>query len=305
MATAMKSRTARNRLDDTFSSAYAPHSVPGSAPRTRERILNNPLAVCLDRNPFPTLDHLIARTADAGFQRAELFESDERRLWTEPDVAASVVKLMRRHCLVPQYHAPYEGPFDLAAEGSRLREPLEIARVLREVLDRAESLGARLITLHCGSCPEHEDRTGALRNVLEGIRSVLAEVERRRVRIALENHTPAIVPRALGDRPEEIRWLLAGLPSDWVGMTVDIGHAHVQGDIDSYLAMPCERVFNVHMHDNNGIQDDHLPPGRGTVQWRRVLSVLASGGYRGPITLEFFGTLEEYRAAIAMIRGVE
>ena len=34
------------------------------------------------------------------------------------------------------------------------------------------------------------------------------------------------------------------------------------------------RIIHVHLHDNSGERDEHLPVGAGTVPWRRVLPKL-------------------------------
>ncbi len=41
-----------------------------------------------------------------------------------------------------------------------------------------------------------------------------------------------------------------------------------------------------HVHDNDGRQDTHLPPGLGTLDWPAWLEALDAIDYRGPILLE-------------------
>ena len=42
----------------------------------------------------------------------------------------------------------------------------------------------------------------------------------------------------------------------------------------------------VHAHDNNGKGDEHLPPGKGYIDWSRVLNELDGTGFRGGFILE-------------------
>jgi sugar phosphate isomerase/epimerase len=49
-----------------------------------------------------------------------------------------------------------------------------------------------------------------------------------------------------------------------------------------------------HVHDNNGRQDAHLPPGHGTVDWPGWGRMLDSIGYAGPIVLECIKHLREH-----------
>ncbi len=265
--------------------------------------MNNPIAVCLDRNPFPTVDDLVGAVARLGFDRIEWFETNSKAPWSNPETSARLRDLMRRHELTAQYHAPYEGPgSDLTRGPSGFRSPDEIAALLAGFLERAERLNAKTMTLHLGSCPAAEDRPEALAAVAEGLRRAGPELERRRIRVALENHTAAIIASALGDRPEELDWLLAALPSEWIGLTLDVGHAHINGHLDDFLGRPFDRVFNMHLHDNDGTKDAHLPLGKGGIPWRRILRRIAREGYAGTLTLEFFAGGEDYRRSIEMLR---
>ena len=265
--------------------------------------MNNPIAVCLDRNPFPSVDDLVAAAAAFGFDRIEWFEMNEAMPWSAPATAERLRALMRRHGLTPQYHAPYEGPAgDLSREGVRFRAPGEIAALLSTFMDRAERLGAKLMTVHLGSCPAGEDRAGALRAVLDGVRLAVPELQRRGIRAALENHTTAIIDSALGDRPEEFDWLMANLPPEHVGMTLDLGHAHINGHLDEFMDRPFDRVFNMHLHDNDGLKDLHLPLGKGSIPWSGVLRRIAAKCYTGAFTFEFFAGAEDYRNSMDLLR---
>ncbi|MDD2912760.1 MAG: TIM barrel protein, partial [Candidatus Bipolaricaulis anaerobius] len=54
----------------------------------------------------------------------------------------------------------------------------------------------------------------------------------------------------------------------------------------AYVAALGERLVHVHLHDNRGERDEHLPLGRGSLPWRAAWAALSSAGYRGPIVLE-------------------
>ena len=266
--------------------------------------MRNPIGVCLDRNPFPNVQSLVQAVSAAGFDQIEWFEPGEEAPWSLPEVAEELRRLMRRHEIVSRYHAPYEGRLDLAAGSGGLRAVEEVVEVLLECLARAERLGARLMTLHLGSCPDESERGEALKRIAEGIRVSLPDLERRRIRLALENHTKAIIQSSLGDQPEDFDWLMACLPAEWVGMTLDIGHAHINGHMEEFLSRPFDRVWNMHLHDNKGSEDEHLPLGEGSIRWKEVLGRVASEGYEGPLTLEFTAEPPAYLAALRMLRSL-
>jgi sugar phosphate isomerase/epimerase len=265
--------------------------------------MDNPIAVCADRNPFASLDALVESFAGVGFARIEWFEAGGPATWSEEKTARQLRELDRRYKLTPQYHAPYEAPYDLSRDGDRLRRPQAIAALISTFLDRAERLDASLVTLHLGSCPPGTGRAEALGNVFDGIRLAVPELERRRMRLALENHTQAIIADSIGDQPKDFDQLMDELRSPWIGRTLDIGHAHINDHIEEFLRRPFARVFNIHLHDNLGAEDQHLPVGEGTIPWRVILPRIAREGYRGPLTFEFFAPPAAYSRAMAIVRG--
>lgn len=264
--------------------------------------MKNPIAACVDRNPFETVDELVEMAAAVGFDRIEWFEFGEKELWSNAELAPRIRALMRRHGLGTQFHSPYEAPFDLANDNGHIRTPRSVAAMLSTVMDRAERLDARMITVHLGSCPPGDDRTEALRAVYEGILLALPELERRAIRLALENHTNAIITSAIGDTPPEFDWLLDRLQSPWIGRTLDIGHAHINSHLEEFLARPFDRIFNMHLHDNHGKQDQHLALGEGGIDWGAVLERVARECYAGIVTFEFFTQPETYRRCIQKVR---
>jgi sugar phosphate isomerase/epimerase len=55
-----------------------------------------------------------------------------------------------------------------------------------------------------------------------------------------------------------------------------------------------ERLYHVHLHDNDGRSDLHLPPGAGNIDWPGVIQALVDVGYDRTITLEVFSRDREY-----------
>ena len=265
--------------------------------------MNNPICVCIDRNPFQTVDELVEQIATVGLAGPEWFEMGPEEIWSNRDVASRLHNLTRRLNLTPQYHAPYTDPFDIAREAGKARSPESLRRLVGRLMDNAERLGCSLITVHLGNQPADMDRPDALSNVLEGLLATVPDLERRRMRLALENHTAAIIEHPLGDRPEEFDWLMEEISSPAVGRTFDPAHAHINGHLDEFLARPFDRVFNIHLHDNHGEKDEHLPIGGGTLPWDRVFARLGDECYRGALTLEYFAPAEAYRQSIERIRS--
>ncbi|WP_442876701.1 hypothetical protein [Eisenbergiella porci] len=45
-------------------------------------------------------------------------------------------------------------------------------------------------------------------------------------------------------------------------------------------------MFAVHLHDNMGINDEHLAPGEGMVNWANGRDIIDASSYEGSYTLE-------------------
>ena len=56
---------------------------------------------------------------------------------------------------------------------------------------------------------------------------------------------------------------------------VDIGHAHINGwDVPALLRRLSGRIRGIHVHDNDGASDRHLPVFRGNIAWEGVFNAL-------------------------------
>ena len=93
------------------------------------------------------------------------------------------------------------------------------------------------------------------------------------IRLALENMPSGSM--CMCKYPEELLALLDGTN---IGICFDIGHANTTGTIDGFLDLK-DRFENIHIHDNMGTYDEHLPIGSGTVDFSKVLKSLGSRRY--------------------------
>jgi len=64
----------------------------------------------------------------------------------------------------------------------------------------------------------------------------------------------------------------------------DIGHANTTGQIDEILDMLGDRIGNIHIHDNNGENDDHMTIGDGNIDFAPILKKLSK--YKGKYVIE-------------------
>lgn len=148
----------------------------------------------------------------------------------------------------------------------------------RESCEIAVLLGADNLVFHSSAFPFL--REAYLENWANVCASFYEElVESYPVRLYIEN--------AQDLDPIPLRKLMEKLHTDRVGICLDVGHAN-------YSRAPISRWFKelgdwiqcLHLSDNGGEFDDHLPLGRGTIDWSLVNRLWEGLGRDIPVTLE-------------------
>jgi sugar phosphate isomerase/epimerase len=77
-----------------------------------------------------------------------------------------------------------------------------------------------------------------------------------------------------------------------IGLTFDIGHAHIDHtrsrSKNRWLKTFSDRLRHLHISDNHGLSDEHLPIGSGTVNFVEFIKTLKQIQYDQTVTLEIF-----------------
>jgi sugar phosphate isomerase/epimerase len=96
--------------------------------------------------------------------------------------------------------------------------------------------------------------------------------------------------------PEEFVEILAKFPT--INLLLDVGHAHIEDaggkKCLQFIEMFPGRIGHLHVSDNFGKEDQHLPIGAGIIDFSRVVNALKAKGYDDTVTLEVFSRDREY-----------
>jgi sugar phosphate isomerase/epimerase len=82
-----------------------------------------------------------------------------------------------------------------------------------------------------------------------------------------------------------------------LGFHLDVGHAFItEGvkNVTDYIRVFRPKLWHVHMHDNHGQGDEHLPLGCADIDYEKIVSALKKIGYDKTITLEVFTRDNDY-----------
>ena len=76
---------------------------------------------------------------------------------------------------------------------------------------------------------------------------------------------------------------------------LDTGHALIVGaDIRRTMNVLGSRIETLHIHDNDGIDDQHLAPYMGRLDWDAFIEGLKEIGYKGHLSFETFNVLNAF-----------
>ena len=239
----------------------------------------------LMNSPARPLADELRRIADAGFEFVDL--TLEPPSGWPIDVTATGALLDELGLAVVGHTAPY---LPIASPFDGLRE--EARTTLRTQFAAFGALGARVVNVH----PDPVNRLYSLDEVrrrnAEAIAALADDAAEHGVQLIVEN-----LGRSFSG-VDDLRPILERAPS--AGLHLDIGHANMaraRGEpnaANELLEAFGDRLAHVHVHDNVGGDDLHLPLGSGTVPWAEVVEGLKRAGYDGTVTLEIYDAPTEY-----------
>ncbi len=126
------------------------------------------------------------------------------------------------------------------------------------------------------------------------IRNLARIAEQARVRLAME-----IRPYEMVSNADGMRRLIDAVGSPALGVVFDTAHFLVQKELlPVAIEKLRDRIFLVHLADNDGANDYHWAPGKGSVSWDSVLQALRKVEYAGFANIDVAGTYDDIDAEI-------
>jgi len=202
---------------------------------------------------------------------------------TGPDLDRIDAKTSFPAQLLPPASVTIHAPFNDLNPGAGDPRILEVTRCrLLQTLDIAERTGASLIVCHPGY--EHWRYAGNIDLWLDSCLAFWPELLERAEQIdcdiALEN--------VFDTHYLALQRLLSTLNHPRLGHCFDIGHWFLFSElsIPEWLDAMGPFLKHLHLHDNTGKSDAHLPVGEGKIDFERFFSELQRRGLSPSMTLE-------------------
>lgn len=226
---------------------------------------------------------------EAGFDAADIgmrlfpIDSDAWAPYVEQAIAASQeigVKIEICHLLFINGGGPKSEEF--------MRD---FEQRMHRAIDAAALLGVDYAVLHPNATTlplKTYDRQGQYDMVMAHLAPFAEHAARVGLNIVVENMR--VIPTfRVGHRfcqtPEELCDIADALG---IGVCWDFGHANISGIKQSEgLAYVGKRLKVVHVNDNTGVDDDHILPFTGNIDWRDAMHGLALAEFDGLLNYEF------------------
>ena len=158
-------------------------------------------------------------------------------------------------------------------------------KTILEAVSLAADLDAELFVSHVGRLsrdyPQKLVRK-ATKNAIDCLKTISQASKDLGMVFTIENDYKSN-DHVLAGYPEQTRLLVENVGCK---LTFDIGHANTAGKIENFTKLLDRFIVNVHLHDNNGRKDEHLPIGKGGIDFAAVFRKMKDWRARKPLTIE-------------------
>lgn len=237
---------------------------------------------------------ILGQIADADFQGIEIFCTRSHFEYTmKPEIRAMASALEAHRLQLVSLHAPTSRDLSAMRESGAPLSICEVERVrrveamdeLKRVIDVADDLPYARLILHMGGSRETADprKRDAAFSSLEHL---VLHARHAGVTICVENTLSEM------GSPDYLRTFVDETRLTGLRFNFDIGHAHLtefpeDERLEKGFTPMKELVSSVHLHDNHGEKDEHLPPYDGSIHWPSSIKLLKSASQEDlPLVLE-------------------
>jgi len=152
-----------------------------------------------------------------------------------------------------------------------------------------DALGIRLVNIHpFYGAPFFSDEEKIEANI-QFLKQVNELCRSMGITLMLENYIKPF------DSPEVFSRILKEVPG--LKIHLDVGHCNInqkENLTGAFFKKFRDRIVHLHLSDNKGKEDEHLPLGCGNIDWRKIVRIIKKAKFNRTITLEVFSSDRDY-----------
>ncbi len=175
-------------------------------------------------------------------------------------------------------------PFGIENDLCNLTRYKDVVLKVKDAITYASKFDVNKATLHLGYLYSGTARQHYLNHINDVLIDLCEFASEVGIDIMIEN-MPS--DTELGYTPDEILNIIVNTGMSNLKFILDTGHANVSAySIESYLVKLSKYLLHIHLNDNNGVRDEHLPLGAGTINFPEFFNKIRMMNYRKLFCLE-------------------
>ena len=224
-------------------------------------------------------------------------------------------ELEKRNISISSVHAPFGEDKDLSSTSLITRRKAINQHLL--TMKKMDTIKISVLTIHPGSRLKNKEESLSREKLFKkSLEILLKQAEKLKIKLAVEN----MLPMRTGENITTIKEIVDEFSSPYLGICFDTGHANVgkgacpvrnrppkgdrtempparfrkaggkaipisNGVIETFNIVK-EKIFDFHIHDNDGTKDMHLQPPYGNINWAEFFAAIENINYQRPLMVE-------------------
>lgn len=231
-----------------------------------------------------SFDKIVKLIKNAGFQSVmtwwgnEFIETDGQPKEKRPDI------IRKNNLILENIHFPFSDINNIWIDSI---DGQELSNKFIEYINECKIYEIPTAVMHIssGDNPPPYNQLG-----LDRLKRIIDKAEKENVNIALENLR----------KPEYLEFIYSNIKSDKLKFCYDSGHENCFTPNYNYLTKYNDKLIALHLHDNDGTNDQHLLPFNGSINWKNIMDQIRKANYKGSLALEidaqYIDVSKEYTA---------
>ena len=237
-------------------------------------------------NPLADISAEIKAANRMGFDFIEIgIEGPEGKTEILSKKKVRIAKLLKKYKMFAIGHTSWW--FDLGSDYEPVRKAwIEEAK---KAIVLCSELEIKLVNFHAHSngmyMKSEKGKKIILRNLIGSLKEIVKFGRDIGIEIMLENMPDRGEVRDF----EDFKYIIDRVPG--LKVHLDIGHAFINGgmnSVENYIKTFSGKLYHIHIHDNHGSEDEHLPLGSASIDYKKIIVMLKKIRYSKTMTFEIF-----------------